>query len=350
MRQTAAYAYDLPDALIARVPADRRDASRLLVVEADQPVDRVFSDLPAVLRPGDVLVLNETQVIPARLHGRRPGGGVAEVLLLRPADRDDFSYDARAWLALVRPGRRLGEGARIAFDGANATVERVLADGPRVVRFDDDVDVAALVARIGEVPLPPYVGPGDAARAERYQTVFARVPGSVAAPTASLHFTPDVLAAVERRGVIVTRLTLDVGIGTFRPIATDAIDDHVMHEERYAIPAATVAAIAAAAREGRRVVAAGTTVLRALEGAARSGPLTAGPGSTDIFITPGFAFRVVDALLTNFHLPQSTLLVLVCAFSGYERTMAAYHTAIERGYRFFSFGDAMFTERRAEPE
>ena len=291
-------------------------------------------------------MLNETRVIPARLRFTRPTGGSAEVLLLRPAESERFDLDARAWLALVRPARRLTPGTRIEIDGAGAAIEASEA-GQRVVRFDDGVDLAALLERAGELPLPPYVGAGDAARSERYQTVFARVPGSVAAPTASLHFTDDVLAAIAARGVTIVYLTLDVGIGTFRPMRPGPIAAHVMHGERYSVPPATARTVMQAKAEGRRVVAAGTTVVRALEGAAReTGIVAPGSGETHLFITPGFRFRVVDALLTNFHLPQSTLLVLVSAFAGYERIRAAYAAAIERNYRFFSFGDAMFAEHR----
>lgn len=293
-----------------------------------------------------MLAINETRVVRARLRVTREGGGDAELLLLRPRAHAAFDPSAREWLALVRPGRKLRTGARLHAGGAGATVVEVLRDGPRVVRFDDGVDVAALLEAHGELPLPPYVGPGDAARAERYQTVFARVPGSVAAPTASLHFTHEVLAAIRARGVVVAPLVLDVGIGTFRPMTGASVDEHVMHAERYAIPGDTAEAIAAAKREGRRVIAAGTTVLRALEGAAlQRGGLPAGEGETDLFVTPGFTFRVVDALLTNFHLPRSTLLLLVSAFAGYGRVRRAYAAAIDRQYRFFSFGDAMFVER-----
>ena len=318
-----------------------------MVGGADALEHRTFSDFPSLLRAGDVLAINETRVVRARLHGRREGGGDAELLLLRPRAYGAFDPAAREWLALARPGRKLRPGARLRFGEAGATIVEVLADGPRVVRFDDDVDVGALLEAHGEMPLPPYVGPGDATRDERYQTVFARVPGSVAAPTASLHFTHDVLDAVRARGVIVAPLVLDVGIGTFRPMSGASIDEHVMHAERYAIPGETAAAIEAAKRDGRRVIAAGTTVLRALEGAAllHGGRLHAGEGETDLFVTPGFTFRIVDALLTNFHLPRSTLLVLVSAFAGYGRVRRAYQAAIERQYRFFSFGDAMFVER-----
>jgi S-adenosylmethionine:tRNA ribosyltransferase-isomerase len=319
----------------------------LLVLGAGgAPQHRSFADLPSLLRAGDVLVLNETRVVRARLAAEREHGGSAEVLLLRPRDRAAFDPAARDWLALVRPGRKLRTGARLRFGDVRATVVAVLPDGPRVVRFDDGVDVGALLEERGEVPLPPYVGSGDAARAARYQTVFARVPGSVAAPTASLHFTDELLAALRERGVVLAPLVLDVGIGTFRPMAGETIDEHVMHAERYAIPAETVAAIAAARREQRRVIAAGTTVLRALEGCAlRDGELHAGEGETDLFVSPGFRFRIVDALLTNFHLPRSTLLVLVAAFAGYDRVRSSYRDAIEARYRFFSFGDAMFVER-----
>ena len=307
---------------------------------------RTFGDFPALLRAGDVLAINETRVVRARLRATRERGGDAELLLLRPRARAAFDPSAREWLALVRPGRKLRAGARLRVGDAGATIVEVLADGPRVVRFDDGVDVGALLEAHGEVPLPPYVGPGDASRAERYQTVFARVPGSVAAPTASLHFTHDVLDAIRARGVVVAPLVLDVGIGTFRPMSGAVIDEHVMHAERYAIPPETADAIAQAKREGRRVIAAGTTVLRALEGAAlRDGTVRADEGETDLFVTPGFRFAVVDALLTNFHLPRSTLLVLVSAFAGYARVRRAYRAAIDRRYRFFSFGDAMFVER-----
>jgi S-adenosylmethionine:tRNA ribosyltransferase-isomerase len=285
-------------------------------------------------------------VIPARLRFTRPRGGNGEVLLLRPADREGFDYAARSWYALVRPARRLPPGTRIALDGAGAVIEAVADDGRRIVRFDAGVDVESLLDRAGEIPLPPYVGPGDPSRADRYQTVFARVPGSVAAPTASLHFTAAVLAGVAERGVEVVRLTLDVGSGTFRPMRPGPVAAHRMHAERYAIPPATATAVNRAKTAGRRVVAAGTTVLRALESSAlATGTVQPGAAETDLFITPGFRFRVADALLTNFHLPQSTLLVLVTAFIGYERTRAAYEAALARGYRFFSFGDAMFAER-----
>jgi S-adenosylmethionine:tRNA ribosyltransferase-isomerase len=315
---------------------------------------RSFADFPSLLRAGDVLVINETRVVRARLHAVRDDGREVELLLLRPRDRAAYDPSAREWLALVRPGRKMRTGVHVRIGDAGATVVAVLPDGPRVVRFDEGVDPGALIESHGEIPLPPYVARSaqhrredDAARAERYQTVFARVPGSVAAPTASLHFTPEVLAAVGARGVTIAPLVLDVGIGTFRPMSGTTIDEHVMHDERYAIPEATAQAVARARRAGGRVVAAGTTVLRALEGAALAGEgeVRPGEGETSLFVTPGFRFRVVDALLTNFHLPRSTLLVLVSAFAGYAAVRSAYQAAIDGHYRFFSFGDAMFVER-----
>lgn len=348
LRLAAAYRYDLPPERIAKAPAEPRDASRLLVLGAGGAIDhRTFADFPALLREGDVLVVNETRVIRARLHGTRAGGGRAEVLLLRPADRPRYDETARRWLALVRPGRRLPAGATVRFgaDGA-CRIAAVAADGVREVELDLAVPLGELLERHGELPLPPYVGAGDERRAALYQTVFARVPGSVAAPTASLHFTQRVFDAIRARGVTVVPLVLDVGLGTFRPMEKDRIDEHVMHAERFEIPAETAAAIARARDSGGRVVAAGTTVVRALESAASpSGEVAAGEAETRLFIAPGYRWRVVDALLTNFHLPASTLLVLVCAFAGYDAVMAAYAQAVANDYRFYSFGDAMFCSR-----
>ena len=345
-RDVAAYEYHLPEALIAREPAPERDASRLLVVRSASLEDHRFAELPELLRPGDVLAINETRVLRARLLGRLTSGGAVELLLLRPRARAGYDPAARDWLVLGRPARKLRPGTRLQVGDGGLIVVDVLPDGPRVVRFDEGVDVGALMERHGAVPLPPYVGAGDAARDARYQTVFARVPGSVAAPTASLHFTEAVFAGLRARGIVVAPLVLDVGMGTFRPMQGPSIDQHVMHAERYAIPPATAAALAAARAEGRRIVAAGTTVLRALEAAAQAdGSVHPGEAETDLFVTPGFPFRVVDLLLTNFHLPRSTLLVLVAAFAGYPLVREAYRTAIERGYRFFSFGDAMLIGR-----
>lgn len=352
LRLTAAYRYDLPEDRIAKTPAEPRDSARLLVLaENDRLEDRAFTDFPSLLRAGDVLVLNETRVIRARLRAtREPGGGAAEILLLRPADRERFDPSARLWHALVKPGRRLREGALLRFgDAGTARVTGVAEDGVREILLDLRVPLETLLEEHGEMPLPPYVGSGGEERAARYQTVFARVPGSVAAPTASLHFSEAVLNAITQRGVTIVTVVLDVGLGTFKPMETERIDDHVMHAERYMISQETADAINAAKREGRRVVAAGTTVVRTLEAAAqRDGEIRAQEEETSIFITPGFQFRIADALLTNFHLPASTLLTLVSAFAGYERTTAAYRHAVDVRYRFYSFGDAMFMERCEE--
>lgn len=342
---TQAYRYRLPADRIAKSPAEPRDASRLLVLCPDGAVKhRSFTDFPSLLEPGDVLIVNETRVIRARLRGRREHGGAAEVLLLRPSDYPRYDTAARRWFALVRPGNRLKVGASVRFgDDATCRVIGVASDGVREVELDSRVPLDTLLERHGEMPLPPYVGAGDEARAARYQTVFARVPGSVAAPTASLHFTERVFDAIRARGVTVMPLVLDVGLATFRPIEAERVADHLMHAERYMIPDSTAEAINAAKREGRRVVAAGTTVVRALESSAlATGAVRAGEAETSLFIAPGFRFRVVDGLLTNFHLPASTLLVLVCTFAGHDVVLDAYREAIEAGYRFYSFGDAMF--------
>jgi S-adenosylmethionine:tRNA ribosyltransferase-isomerase len=309
---------------------------------------RTFRDLPEILRPGDLLVLNETRVIAARLFGTRGAGSKAEVLLLRPSDRARYDPSSTHWLALVRPGRKLLGGATISFgDLGSATVTGVHPDdGVRELAFDLAVPFETLLERAGKLPLPPYIHNDTQDAQDRYQTVFARTPGSVAAPTASLHFTPELFERLTACGVETARLVLDVGLGTFRPMQTERVDEHLMHAESYLLPDATVAAIARAKEEGRRVIAVGTTVARALEGnIAKHGRLVPGSDETDIFISPGFAFGAVDAMITNFHLPQSTLLVLVSALAGRTRILEAYAEAIGLGYRFFSFGDAMFIER-----
>jgi S-adenosylmethionine:tRNA ribosyltransferase-isomerase len=318
-----------------------------MVLRGDGIEHRTFRDLPEILRPGDLLVLNETRVIAARLFGTRETGGKAEVLLLRPSDRARYDPASVHWLALARPGRKLRDGARILFgDLGSATVTAVHEDdGVRELAFDLNVPFETLLERAGKLPLPPYIHNDTSDAQERYQTVFARTPGSVAAPTASLHFTPELFERLTARGVETTKLVLDVGLGTFRPMQSERVDEHVMHAESYLLPEATVAAIGSAKAEGRRVIAVGTTVARALEGNIRThGRLVAGDGETDIFISPGFAFGAIDAMITNFHLPQSTLLVLVSALAGRERILAAYAEAVARGYRFFSFGDAMLIE------
>ena len=321
-----------------------------MIVEDDLERDARFSDLTELLHPGDLLVLNETRVIPARLIGRRvPTGGQAELLLLHPAASERYRPDARRWIALAKPARRLREGARIALgDHSEALVCRELDEGAREVEFRIAEPFEAFLERVGRLPLPPYVRADSPQAQQGYQTVFARVPGSVAAPTASLHFTQELLTRIRTRGVEIVQVSLNVGLGTFRPIAARYIADHPMHAETYVIGEPAAVAVNRARREQRRIVAAGTTVVRALEGNLREhGSVTAGEWSTDLFITPGFEFRVVDAMITNFHLPQSSLLLLVSAFVGRERILRAYATAVRRRYRFFSFGDAMLLARAA---
>lgn len=345
-RLTRAYTFDLPERLIAQQPATPRDASRLLVLRQGRIEHRIFRDLPLYLREGDVLVLNETRVIAARVFGARPSGGRVELLLLRPTHHGRYDPSATRWQALAKPGRRLREGQRVVFgELGEAQIVAVHDDGVRDVEFSLRVKFEEFLERAGRLPLPPYIHNESDEAQHRYQTIFAREPGSVAAPTASLHFTQTVLDEIERRGVQMVKLVLDVGLGTFRPMQGDRLDEHVMHAESFSIPEQTVDAIAAAKAEGRRVIAAGTTVVRALEGsAAKYGAVHPGSDETNIFITPGWAFRVVDAMITNFHLPQSTLLVLVSALAGRETILRAYEEAVQREYRFFSFGDAMFIE------
>jgi S-adenosylmethionine:tRNA ribosyltransferase-isomerase len=332
--------------LIAQQPVTPRDASRLFVLRRGEMEHRTFRDLPEYLRKGDVLVLNETRVIAARIFGTRSTGGRVELLLLRPSHHGRYDPAATQWQALGKPGRHLREGRCISFgDLGEVKVLRVHDDGVRDVEFSLRVPFEEFLERAGRLPLPPYIHNESKEAQERYQTIFAREPGSVAAPTASLHFTEHVFEALRERGVHLVKLVLDVGLGTFRPMQGERIAQHVMHSESFSIPPETADAIAAAKREGRRVIAAGTTVVRALEGCAvKNGAVRAGAGETDLFITPGFEFRVVDAMITNFHLPHSTLLVLVSAFAGRETMLRAYEEAIRREYRFFSFGDAMYVE------
>lgn len=341
----ARLAFELPPERIAQTGAEPRDASRLLVV-GERTLHRVFRELPDLLRPGDVLVFNESRVIPARVMARKPvvnapdgkhsGGGQVEVLLLR-------EEEANVWSAYLKPAKRAGR--ELWLGEHRAEVVGVLEDGARLLRFDHDL--GPHLDEIGRLPLPPYIDAGDSDERwrERYQTVYAREPGSVAAPTAGLHFTPELLARLDERGVERHTLTLHVGAGTFRPI-TGSVADHVMHAERYAIGEETARAINAAKRGGRRVVAVGTTTVRALESSAREdGTVTPGEGDTRIFITPGTPVRVPDLLITNLHLPGSTLLLLVAAFAGEARIRAAYDAALAGGYRFYSLGDAMLLER-----
>jgi S-adenosylmethionine:tRNA ribosyltransferase-isomerase len=305
--------------------------------------DHVFRDLPRVLHRGDLLVVNRSRVFPARLLGRRPRGGTAEILLLRDVGDD-------RWEALVRPGRRLRPGAVVELDGGlTATIESgaVGSEGRRVVWLRaEDGRVEEALDRAGHVPLPPYIRradrPGDR---DRYQTVYAREKGSVAAPTAGLHFTAELLGALRAAGVETTEVVLHVGPGTFRPVTAEEIEDHRLEPEPYLIPPAAAEAITAARARGARVLAVGTTVVRTLEAAARDdGTVEAGSGETALVIRPGFEFRVIDGLITNFHLPRSSLLLLVAAFAGREHVLAAYAEAVRRGYRFYSYGDAMLVD------
>jgi S-adenosylmethionine:tRNA ribosyltransferase-isomerase len=331
--------YELPPELIAQHPAAERAASRLLHVDPGTGVleDLTFPDVAALLEPGDLLVVNDTRVIKARLHGHKDTGGEVELLIERVLD----SHRA---LAQARTSKPLKPGRRITLAGA-AGAEVLARHGEFFeLRFGDGV--LDVLAKHGEVPLPPYIT--HEARADdeaRYQTVYAKVPGAVAAPTAGLHFDDALLAKLAANGVELARLTLHVGAGTFQPVRVDDVSKHVMHSEWYSVPEATVEAIARARAGKGRVVAVGTTALRALESAAADGALRAGTAETRLFIVPGFRFRVVDRLITNFHLPRSTLLMLVSAFAGSELLRAAYAEAVAREYRFFSYGDAMLIER-----
>ena len=333
--------YDLPERLIAQTPLQRRDASRLLVLDkrTGRTEHRHFYDLPEYLRPGDCMVLNDSRVIPARLIGVRPTGGAAEVMLLNDLGEN-------RWECLVRPGKKLREGARVLFGDGElaATVEKVAPDGNRVVRFDYEGIFLEVLERLGQVPLPPYIKE-QLNDPERYQTVYSCHPGSAAAPTAGLHFTDELLDAIRAMGVDVRFVTLHVGLGTFRPVKAENIEDHEMHSELCSVPEDTARAVNEAKSRGSRVVAVGTTSCRTLESfTGEDGVLHAGSRWTDIFIYPGYRFKCIDALVTNFHLPGSTLVMLVSALAGRENILAAYKEAVEREYRFFSFGDAMLIE------
>jgi len=336
----ADFDFDLPAELIAQHPRADRAASRLLHVTSHTLEDLRFVDLPRLVAPGEVLVFNDTRVIRARLFGRKPSGGRVEALVERVLD------DRRA-LALLRTSHRPRAGAQIIF-GSNddAVIATVGSRHDDFFELSFSHDVLATLERFGHVPLPPYIAHTDSAQdAERYQTVYASRAGAVAAPTAGLHFTAELMTALQARGARCVFVTLHVGAGTFQPVRCERIADHRMHAERYEIPSETAAAVNAARAGGRPVTAVGTTSLRALESAAREGRVAAGSGETRLFITPGYEFRVVDRLLTNFHLPRSTLLMLVSAFAGMARIRRAYAHAIAQRYRFFSYGDAMLLER-----
>ncbi|PSN19368.1 tRNA preQ1(34) S-adenosylmethionine ribosyltransferase-isomerase QueA [filamentous cyanobacterium CCP5] len=340
----SAYSYHLPPERIAQTPAEPRDSSRLLLVDSlETHRHQVFRDLPELLQPGDLLVLNNTRVIPARLYGYKPGGGRVEILLLEP-------HGDHRWTALVKPGRRLKPGAEIWF-GENAQapdlIAQVLATDPdthgRLLEFRMPTggSLTALIERLGQMPLPPYITESQS-DPSRYQTVYAESPGAIAAPTAGLHFTPELFERLEAKGIQRANLTLHVGIGTFRPVEAEDITRHAMHQEWIDVPAATVEAIQWTKSAGGRVIAVGTTVARALEGATQpDGELKPYQGKTQLFIYPGYRWQVIEGLITNFHLPGSSLLMMVSALIGRQRLLSLYEQAIEADYRFYSFGDAL---------
>ncbi len=339
--KTSDFYFDLPPELIAQTPLERRDSSRLLTLDKATGETRHlhFYDLPTLLRPGDCLVLNDSRVLPARLIGKRAGGGACEVLLL--IDRGD-----KTWECLVRPGKKLRTGAKVTFgDGLiklSAEITGELEGGNRLVRFDYEGIFLETLERLGKMPLPPYIK-AELADGERYQTVYSKVVGSAAAPTAGLHFTKELLEQLQTMGVKVCYVTLHVGLGTFRPVKAENLDEHEIHSEYCVIPQETADTINETKRAGGRVICVGTTSCRTIESwADEDGALKASAGWTSIFIYPGYRFKVLDALITNFHLPESTLIMLVSALAGRERVLAAYAEAVRERYRFFSFGDAMF--------
>ncbi len=331
--------YDLPEELIAQEPVEPRDASRLLALNRETGAceDKHFSDILDCLRPGDCLVLNNSRVLPARLLGERAATGAkVELLLLTPKGND-------VWEVLAGPGRRAKPGDELTFgDGLlTATVLEIVEGGNRLVKFTYEGNFYHTLERIGQMPLPPYIHKKLTDK-ERYQTVYSKTPGSAAAPTAGLHFTPALLEAIKQKGVEIAYVTLHVGLGTFRPVKEDVVENHVMHAEHYELSAETAAVINRTRQRGGRVIAVGTTSTRTLESVGlTNGRVEPADGWTSIFIYPGYKFQVLDGLITNFHLPESTLIMLVSAFAGYDNTMAAYRHAVEERYRFFSFGDAM---------
>jgi S-adenosylmethionine:tRNA ribosyltransferase-isomerase len=371
----ADFHYELPEDRIAQEPLPDRAGSRMLHLKRQGGIwqDRAFREFPDLLRDGDLLVVNNTRVFPARLYGHRRGERAQPLSPHNPAARDflrgrvevlltrQISAVPNEWECLVRPGRKIGVGERLYFDepvlGALASRQAPALEaevvarggfGERRLRFAPVPDFLVRLERVGHVPLPPYIDREDRpADKERYQTIYARARGSVAAPTAGLHFTPEILEGIRARGVEIAEITLHVGLGTFQPVRVDKVEDHKLHREWYEISPESAAAIHAAKQAGRRVVAVGTTTVRTLEyvaGLAGSGTVEAGSGEADLFIYPGYHFRIVDALLTNFHLPQSTLLMLVCALGGRHCVLSAYRHAVAAGYRFYSYGDCMFVE------
>ena len=338
--KTSDFDFYLPEELIAQTPLERRDTSRLLTLDKQtgETTHRHFYELPQLLRPGDCLVLNNSRVLPARLIGHRlPGGGACEVLLL--TDKGDG-----LWECLVRPGRKLKPGAQVSFGEGRltATVEAEVSGGNRLVRFHYQGIFLEVLEELGKMPLPPYIKE-ELQDNERYQTVYSKINGSAAAPTAGLHFTPELLRQIQEMGVKLCYVTLHVGLGTFRPVKAEDISEHEMHSEYCIIPEETARIINETKRNGGRVICVGTTSCRTVESfAAEDGTLKESAGWTSIFIYPGYRFKVLDALVTNFHLPQSTLIMLVSALAGREHVLAAYEEAVKERYRFFSFGDAMF--------
>ena len=338
--RTKDFYFDLPEELIAQTPIVQRDASKLLVLnkENGEWEHKHFFDLPGYLRAGDCLILNNSRVLPARLLGHRlPGGGACEVLLL--IDRGE-----NVWECLVRPGKKMRVGARVSFGDGELVGEVVeeLPGGNRLVKFSYNGIFLEVLDRLGKMPLPPYIK-AELQDRERYQTVYSKVNGSAAAPTAGLHFTPELLTQLKEMGVNIGYVTLHVGLGTFRPVKEDEITDHEMHSEYCIIPQETADLINETKRGGGRVICVGTTSCRTIESwAGEDGTMRASAGWTNIFIYPGYRFKVLDALVTNFHLPESTLIMLVSALAGREETLAAYEEAVKERYRFFSFGDAMF--------
>ncbi len=337
--KTSDFFYDLPQELIAQTPLERRDGSRLLTLNKETGAieHRHFFDLPQFLRPGDCLVLNNSRVLPARLIGHRPTGGVVEILLLVDKGGD-------TWECLVRPGKKLRTGARVSFgDGQlQAEITEVLPDGNRLVHFEYKGIFLEVLEELGRMPLPPYIKE-ELKDQERYQTVYSKVVGSAAAPTAGLHFTPELLKEIQNKGINLCYVTLHVGLGTFRPVKEEEITEHEMHSEYCVIPQETADMINETKKKGGRVICVGTTSCRTLESwASEDGTMTATGGWTNIFIYPGYRFKVMDALVTNFHLPESTLIMLVSALAGREHILNAYEEAVKERYRFFSFGDAMF--------
>ena len=334
------FMYDLPEARIAQTPVEPRDHSRLMVVHRDthEIEHRHFYDIIDYLNPGDCLVVNETKVIPARLYGERPTGGAVEVLLLK-------QVGPKRWETLVRPGKKLKPGAEVIFGGGRlkCKVLETTDVGGRIVEFECEGTFEAALDELGEMPLPPYIHEKLQDR-DRYQTVYAKQDGSAAAPTAGLHFTPELMDRIRAKGIDIVPVLLHVGLGTFRPVKVENIEEHEMHTEYFEVSEDAAARINATQERGGRIIAVGTTSVRTLESAAKDGRLRAMRGDTNIFIKPGYHWQLVDALITNFHLPGSTLVMLVSAFYDRERVLDAYRLAVDEQYRFFSFGDAMFLE------